>query len=259
MRGDLAAHCSTARTVPDRRMTAAQYYLKPNAFICPARRHWVILDVKQDRYLCLDKEEFEALWPWLNGCQRTGSQESVGAARMPPDTARLAAELVAREILSESAHDAKPATPTASITPTRCLAPAVAHPPVGPRLLHAPAFLRACAIADARLRVKSIESTVRFITRRKQKCSKPDEFDWSKAARLISTFESLRLFYPRPYLCLFDSLALLDFLSHYSLFPTWVFGVIVEPFQAHCWLQQDDVVINDTVERVQIYSPIMCI
>jgi hypothetical protein len=70
-------------------------------------------------------------------------------------------------------------------------------------------------------------------------------------------FDSLRLFYPRPYLCLFDSLALIHFLARFGLYPDWVFGVQADPFEAHCWVQAGSVVLNDTVERVSAFTPIM--
>jgi hypothetical protein len=59
--------------------------------------------------------------------------------------------------------------------------------------------------------------------------------------------------------CLYDSLALLEFLARYRIYPDWVFGVQTRPFAAHCWVQQGDIVFNDTVEHVTGYSPIMIV
>jgi hypothetical protein len=56
---------------------------------------------------------------------------------------------------------------------------------------------------------------------------------------------------------LFDSLALLEFLAVYRFFPRIVFGVVADPFQAHCWLQDDAVVLNDDLERLGKYQPIL--
>lgn len=39
--------------------------------------------------------------------------------------------------------------------------------------------------------------------------------------------------------------------------PLWIFGVRTWPFGAHCWLQVDDLVIGDTLDRVRFYTPIM--
>ncbi len=59
--------------------------------------------------------------------------------------------------------------------------------------------------------------------------------------------------------CLFDSLTLLNFLARYGIFPDWVFGVQARPFAAHCWVQLDEIVFNDTVEHVGGYTPIMTV
>ena len=84
-------------------------------------------------------------------------------------------------------------------------------------------------------------------------------FDLHRASLLVHDFLSLRPLFPRKYLCLFDSLALLEFLSKYGLHPSWVFGVQPDPFEAHCWLQHQDTILNDTVEVVSTYTPIMAV
>lgn len=39
----------------------------------------------------------------------------------------------------------------------------------------------------------------------------------------------------------------------------WVFGVRTWPFAAHCWLQANDQVIADRLERIRRYTPIMAV
>jgi hypothetical protein len=83
--------------------------------------------------------------------------------------------------------------------------------------------------------------------------------DFERARSLVSVFDRLRWYYPRSYLCLFDSLALIHFMARFGVFPDWVFGVVADPFEAHCWVQAGSVVLNDTVERVSAFTPIMSI
>lgn len=59
--------------------------------------------------------------------------------------------------------------------------------------------------------------------------------------------------------CLFQARLLLDFLARGGLGADWVFGVRTWPFAAHCWLQVGDVVLNDTLERVSRFKPILVI
>jgi hypothetical protein len=64
---------------------------------------------------------------------------------------------------------------------------------------------------------------------------------------------------PTPPNCLADSLALSRFLSRRNVASAMVFGVKLDPFAAHCWLQQDDVILNDAADAVATFTPIMAV
>lgn len=59
--------------------------------------------------------------------------------------------------------------------------------------------------------------------------------------------------------CLLDSVALRIFLSRYHHRPALVFGVVREPFAAHCWLQHDKMVLNDHLDHARQHTPILVI
>ena len=59
--------------------------------------------------------------------------------------------------------------------------------------------------------------------------------------------------------CLRDSLAMLIFLRRQGLSADFIVGVSDTPFTAHCWLQDRQVVLNDTVENVADFVPILVI
>lgn len=59
--------------------------------------------------------------------------------------------------------------------------------------------------------------------------------------------------------CLWDSLALLRALSRRGMRPTLVFGAKLDPFAAHCWVQADGVVLNDSVDRTAIFTPLLAV
>ncbi|MFL6603958.1 MAG: lasso peptide biosynthesis B2 protein [Steroidobacteraceae bacterium] len=165
--------------------------------------------------------------------------------------------LVGCGILSERPECAKPARATAYPLPHYAL-------PVDSSLrsrasccTHAPSFFMCSARASRQLLDQRFQSIVEFV--RAFKRDRAPAFDFERAHLLTSVFNSLRLFFPRPYQCLFDSLALINFLARFKLYPDWVFGVIAEPFDAHCWVQADGVVLNDTIERVSAFTPIMCV
>jgi hypothetical protein len=77
---------------------------------------------------------------------------------------------------------------------------------------------------------------------------------------LVAAFAFLRpYFFAAKDACLFDALALSEFLAAYRIHPRWVFGVQARPFAAHCWLQLNGVVLNDTLDHVRRYAPIMIV
>jgi len=59
--------------------------------------------------------------------------------------------------------------------------------------------------------------------------------------------------------CLFRAFLLLAYLRLEGRDATWAFGVRTHPFQAHCWLQVGDTLLDDAVERVCGYTPIFAV
>ena len=122
-------------------------------------------------------------------------------------------------------------------------------------------FVFASIFANLALRFWRFERVIRRVARRK--ATHPfasDPLDIARVRQLVDTFGRLRVFlFSHREKCLHDSLALLEFLARYGIFPGWVFGVRARPFVAHCWVQHEDVVFNDTVEHVAGYTPIMVV
>lgn len=131
-------------------------------------------------------------------------------------------------------------------------------------ILPSPAIaLRFFAAARCAARLIATASMARIVDRVRQRKKQISAIETDsavdKAARLIGSFHTLRPLYPRSYLCLFDSLAMIEFLNRFGLFPTWVFDVAVHPFRAQCWLQQGELVLDDHIETVRRYTPIMAV
>lgn len=71
-----------------------------------------------------------------------------------------------------------------------------------------------------------------------------------------SVFRHSRVWVPVEMRCLLDSVALAKFLRRRQLDAQLVFGVALDPFSAHCWVQTGDLVLNDTVGNVHAHTPI---
>lgn len=120
-------------------------------------------------------------------------------------------------------------------------------------------FFAACTTASMRLRWSPLERTVSAVAKRKALHAAPGALEVDEARRLTAIFHRLRRLFPANYLCLFDSLALIEFLARYGVFPTWVFGVRLEPWAAHCWIQHGPFAFNERVEEAANYTPIMAV
>lgn len=75
--------------------------------------------------------------------------------------------------------------------------------------------------------------------------------------RRAAVFDRLLPWAPRQEACLFRSFMLLSFLREQAQDANWVFGVRTRPFEAHCWVQAGPVVLNDSLDHVRNFVPIM--
>jgi Transglutaminase-like superfamily len=56
--------------------------------------------------------------------------------------------------------------------------------------------------------------------------------------------------------CLSNSLALLEWLGRHNEGAALIFGVKLDPFAAHCWVQSGVLLLNDLVERTERFTPV---
>jgi Transglutaminase-like superfamily len=238
----------------------ARYGLAKHVFVCGDEEYVIVLDLKQDRYFTLDAARTAALRPLLPGwpAPRTGGSWSA-APELAADEA--AAPLLRQGWLLELPAPAKEATPVRLPLPETELLGGEAVESARIDVRAVLTFLFASIFAKLALWLCRFEWVIRRVARRK--ATQPiasDPLDVARVWQLVDIFGRLRVFlFSHREKCLHDSLALLEFLARYGIFPCWVFGVRARPFVAHCWVQHDDIVFNDTVEHVAGYTPIMVV
>lgn len=76
------------------------------------------------------------------------------------------------------------------------------------------------------------------------------------AEGLARQFEAARRWLPHASNCLSDSLALLSFFKSRGASADLVFGAKLDPFSAHCWLQDGDVLLNDRLDRIEGFAAV---
>jgi hypothetical protein len=241
-------------------MNFPTYYLRRQAFACFSNGHYVMLDLLADMYLRIEKGPFEAVArcihlspPLARSAHNSGNHELTVESRV------LLSELLARRLLTEDPGQANDGASESMAIPVQTLAGSEEDMSLVPCLRHIVSFTAASRAAATWLKGPIAQTVSRVTERKSRRACRAPQFNVDRARSLISIFCRLRPFYNRQYLCLFDSLALLNFLAKYDIFPTWVFGVQSEPFSAHCWVQHGEFLLNDSVDRVGIYTPLLAV
>jgi hypothetical protein len=218
------------------------------------------MDLERDKYVAVVPAHRLACWVrgWPVG--------AVQAIESPHDADRgadaLISQLLAHGMLVTDPQVGKPAVP---VTTTRAARGLVEfdldmRPKVSAAQLWR--FARSCLRAQLSLKLRPIQAIVDSVRARKaaRAARGPQEVDPVRLRSLVTAFARLRpLFYTLRLACLLDSLTLLHFLSAEGIHPDWVFGVKTEPFDAHCWVQLGELLLNDVPDRVRQYSPILVV
>lgn len=118
------------------------------------------------------------------------------------------------------------------------------------------ALLSLCA-AILEVRRTSLQQLVRELEAEAGKPARPSKFPVSEEV-VAAAFHRIQALLPLENLCLPRSMAIVRILRRCGHSPTLVIGVRL-PIAAHCWVQCDDRVIGDTVERVDAFEPILAI
>lgn len=236
------------------------YLLAPHVYPCVSGQHVVLMDLERDKYVAVVPAHRLAAWVrgWPVG--------SMHAADSPHDAVAgadaLVSQMLAHGMLVSDPHVGKPAVPVTAARAARSLVELDLddRPRTGAALLWR--FGRSYLHAQLSLKLRPIQAIVETVRNRKAARaarSHPDA-DAVRLRTLVNAFTRLRpLFYTQRSACLLDSLTMVHFLGAEGFHPDWVFGVKTEPFDAHCWLQLGEAVLNDAPDHVRQYSPILIV
>jgi len=230
-----------------------------DVFLCLADNRLVFLDLRLNQYLCLNQKNTQIAISLLTDftVPQPNSQTDE-CLTDDEDKRRVVEALTVRGLCVPRGTGGKEIKPVCILAAARTLVEGM-RPKPAIRISHWTAFLNASLRATWKLRCFSMQHVAHSVKNRKSRRGRPSAMPHDALRELVAIFHYLRPFYLRKYLCLYDSLALVEFLAVYRSYPQWAFGVTAEPFGAHCWVQEHDLVLNDTVERVTRYTPIMII
>jgi transglutaminase superfamily protein len=238
-------------------MSRTRYYLPEDTYLCMADDHVVILDLRRDKYLALDAGASSILSPQLGLLtSQKGIAECDSESRLGSVVTRLAADGI---LCTAPAPHASREIHRELTCPEFAIAPSTSfreHIGAG----HAARYIASVMSAKSALRMRRLHRIV--LSERRQNLARArsrQPFDIARAAGLCAAYARLRVIATGPKQCLFDSLALKRFLAKYDLFPEWIFGVRLNPFAAHCWLQHSNTLLNDSLDSVRCFTPIMAV
>jgi hypothetical protein len=252
------------------------HFLAPDVYWCQTADAVVFLDLKRDRYVGLGLGELPMLNAVVSGWAMTPPQNN---SKGDPDSACLTAKaqaLLASGLLSTEFSPRMHLLPVAVETVSALLPDADFDHRPKLRLHHVVNFARAVTGAAASLKWRALHRVVERVQMRKAaalagivasgvtdscmgtECLQDAALESVRSLTVIYKF--LRIFsFTAKDACLFDSLALIEFLAHYRVFPDWVLGVQTGPFVAHSWVQRGRYVLNSSVECVRDYTPILAV
>lgn len=224
------------------------YYLPHGVYIAEAGRKVIFLDLNRDKYQAVDRANFVSLTSFLAGRNDAGSTTPLAQQE------RMLHSLAERGLLTDderSGREVQQVTarpPRANLHPDRNASPAWQRPFLLGKLLHAARTydreLAAAPLKDCIERIRSAKATCRVT---------------HELPRALPYLLHARFYHPADLVCLRDSFLLMRILLSRGVAADWVFGVQAEPFSAHCWVQVGDVVINDNVDHVVRFTPILVV
>jgi hypothetical protein len=230
------------------------YLLAPHVFPCVSGQQVVLMDLERDKYVAVVPAH--RLADKVRGWPVDAAQAS-GVHGADADADELISRMLAQGMLVTDPRLGKPAVPVAIPRPERTLVEFAFGERPRTRAAYLLRFARSFLRAQLSLKLAPLQSIVSAARERKARMGCAAACDLREP---VTAFSRLRpLFYTVRAACLLDSLTLLNFLGADGIRPDWVFGVKTEPFDAHCWLQQGEVLLNDVPDRVRQYSPILVV
>lgn len=209
--------------------------LAPHVHAAVLGKDLVLLDGRSDRYLAIP------------GSLVTLMEDSA-AVDLGPGlllAGKAAAALDRAGLLRTCGRPWSPLPP-----PGRALTPAVGQPLSASDWC---SLVVALTSAGRRLRSGRSLGATSFTSRR----APPDPAEEDSLADAVGRLSKLRLLVPTPRRCLPSALVARSFLELEGLSVDIVAGVRSHPFGAHCWLEAGGMVIDDDLDRVSAYTPIV--
>jgi len=224
-----------------------RYSLREDLSFCRIQDHLIFLDIRRDLYFRVSHAMEQSLLSYME----SGVHHEVDVSA-----------LVAHNILVETS-DVTPSMLMATIKGPSSSAMEQSKPLGKLQLRESLEVFTDVYMARRCLRTYKLKEVLGMTAsyRRVKIAQRPATVSPEHLQKLIvdaaAAFRRTRLYVPVETCCLLDSIAMVGFLAKRGTYASIVFGVIGDPFSAHCWVQAEDVVLNDTVGNANAHTPIL--
>lgn len=241
----------------------ANLLLTKSTFVALTDEQLVFLNLHRDNYTCLERRHTRPVGRLLGLPMPDDDEfEEIATEKASEDPAKVIADMIARGLVTQDPNEGKRAEFVAQCSELKEMLGYV--PGEGPqvRLRDILWFFKALVVTKSLLKFASMERTVMRVRRRKDRyyAKGPTMLDDERLNELVETYKILKpLFVTVKDQCLFSSLFLIEFLACYHVYPNWYFGVRLNEFYAHCWVQDRNVIYDDFIQNTCQNQPIMVV
>lgn len=219
--------------------------LKDSLSFCIAGGRAIFLDLEQDRYFALTEAADAAF------------RQMIASEPLGPCEQQAMAPLVRAGFLTPCEGEGRPAACRLDCPP---IADMQAPAPTARQGWRLPAIIAALLAARSNLNTRPLPIILADIERRKALGSiRQGRERQEKLAAISAGFELSGLLFSSLDQCLPRSIAMTHYLLGRGYRPQLVLAVMNRPFQAHCWVQIEGVVLNDGLDHVRSFTPILVI
>lgn len=215
----------------------------------------IFLDLKRDNYTYVAPKDAAEILPMLGVTTGRDPKDNEQAEPLGEGETSIVDELKLAGLITtdESGRPFKPIRYHAVVSEQPRLI-GVDRPKVRPT--HAWNFIRSAILAKAMLSCLPLHRVVAIVKARKTRLATGTRS--YSAAQLTEIYHRLRpLLFSRKDRCLLDSLTMINFLGRYRVPVSLCFGVKLEPFKAHAWVQDDNIVFDDMAANIHSYTVIL--
>jgi len=270
-----------------------EYFLAPLVFACSTRRGVVLLDLRRNRYLGLERSDALTLSrfvrsikkheEWTDSDSENANDQST--ASKPTHHGVVLLDQRRKRYLGSKSSDQSIANNLLQSMLKEGLL--TMDPAVESGLVSTEIDLRRTLVSieedfilTPRIRMRDIATFAFFLAkaaialrclplrwlvrrahdRRSRAHAKGYKPDVEEVCRHVCTFRAIRpLFFVARKHCLLHALTLTDYLAHYGEFPVWVFGIDTDPWTTYTWLQHENYLLDASPEKVFRLEPILAI